>query len=92
MPESDFQTVDLKPVYNANTSNIASGDGYVWPYNGDDPESTAIANLPQGDERFWGRCHQVALRCRTVSRRLRRPRAISSSRQNGTGPRSWKSV
>ncbi|MBS10288.1 MAG: hypothetical protein CME19_01630 [Gemmatimonadetes bacterium] len=60
MPESDFQTVDLKPVYNANTSNIASGDGYVWPYHGDDPESTAIANLPQGDERFWGIPFQLA--------------------------------
>ena len=59
---TDFKTVDLSSLYNANTDNIETADGHVWPYRGDDPANTLLKGLPQGDELFWGIPFQVSHR------------------------------
>jgi hypothetical protein len=57
-PEVDlpnaFEQVDLTSLCNAGSRNIETSEGFVWPYNGDDPSNTALKRLPQGDELFWG--------------------------------------
>ena len=49
-----FLPLDLTESYNAGDANVACGDGWLWPYDGDDPGNTQLRRMPTGDCLFWG--------------------------------------
>ena len=49
-----FQPLDLKHSCNTGGANVRSGDGWLWPYNGDDPDNTQLRGMPSGENLFWG--------------------------------------
>ncbi|MBT6631031.1 MAG: hypothetical protein HOB49_28700, partial [Gemmatimonadetes bacterium] len=51
---SAFVPLDLTSHFNAGSGNVALGDDYLWPWQGEDVDNTPLTGLPGGDALFWG--------------------------------------
>jgi hypothetical protein len=49
-----FQPIDLSTYWNANSENVKSRDGFLWPAPEEDPNRTPLTHLPGGSSLFWG--------------------------------------
>jgi hypothetical protein len=49
-----FQPLDLTDSCNVGDANVRSGDGWMWPFDGEDPDNTQLKRMPSGENLFWG--------------------------------------
>ena len=55
-----FLPLDLSDVCNAGDGNVRARDRWLWPYDGDEPDSTHLKRMPAGECLFWGVPFKVA--------------------------------
>ena len=49
-----FQPLDLTDACNTGGANVRSGDDWLWPYFGEDPDNNQLRSMPTGENLFWG--------------------------------------
>jgi len=55
-----FVPLELIDSCNADGANVRVGDGWLWPFGGEDPQNTQLKRMPTGDCLFWGVPFKVA--------------------------------